>query len=387
MDARSKRSPKGGGSVFALPDGSYRAQLDLGIVNGKRVRKTRTCRPPDAQRKARRALAELRKEAEQGLLPETVTIEQWVTYYIDKVSRARGATKDGYRSKVRLYITPAIGHHPLQRLRPDHIRRMQEGMREQGLSPSTISQTHAILRAALRVAVDEKRLATNPAAVRSLRVSVPSNPHRILSPAQAVAVVNGSVTVRERARLMAALWLGLRQSEALGLDWEHVHEDADTPTLDVVQVARREKAAGMVLYEPKSETSRRTVPLAPAVVEAFRAWRAESGGVGLVFPSPAGAVGDPTRDARDWAFALRAAGVPHAPLHGARGTAATIMLMDTPLHVAARFLGHSNPTVTLRHYAHAMDQQLADAADALERRLVSPDELPIVEREQHPDAE
>lgn len=381
----AKRGPKGAGSAFALPDGSWRAQLDLGMVNGRRVRRTRTCRPPDAQRKARRALVALRKEADQGLLPETATVEQWIERWLTSITKARQATKDGYRSKIDRYIVPAIGHHPLQKLRPEHIRVMQESMREQGLAPATIRQTHSILRAALRVAHDEKRISHNPAAVKSLEVTVAKNPHKILTPAQAVQVVNAATSNRDRARLMAALWLGLRQSEALGLDWAHVHQDADRPWLDVVQAARREKDAGMIIYPPKSKESVRAVPMAPAVASAFAAWRKESGGVGWVFPSPTGGIGDPSRDARDWAYALKAARVPHRPLHGARGTAATIMLMDTPLHVAARFLGHSNPTVTLAHYAHSLDEQLADAADALGRRMLTADGQPSGPRADEPD--
>ena len=57
-----RRGTKGMGSVYPLGDGRWRAQLDLGIINGKRVRKTRTCSPPNAQKAARDALRRLGKQ-------------------------------------------------------------------------------------------------------------------------------------------------------------------------------------------------------------------------------------------------------------------------------------------------------------------------------------
>ena len=186
----------------------------------------------------------------------------------------------------------------------------------------------------------------------------------------AARIVNAARDPAEQARLMAALWLGLRQSEALGLTWADVHESAPVPHVEVRQVARRLAGEGMVLQPPKSAASKRVTPMSPAVASVFGAWRADSGGRGYVWPSPSGGIGDPHADAQLWRDALQRAGVEHAPLHGARGTAATIMLMDTPLHIVARYLGHSNPMVTLAHYAQTMDGQLGAAADALERRML-----------------
>lgn len=244
-------------------------------------------------------------------------------------------------------------------------------MRDKGLAPNTIKQTHSILSAALRVAVDEQLITRNPATVKSVQVSTEKNPHDIVQPTDAIKIVDAATSADERARLMAALWLGMRQSEALALDWDHVHEDADWPHVEIVRAARTVKGEGLVLTEPKSSTSKRVTPMSPAVAAAFRVWRAESGGEGFVWPNTTGGIMSPRRDAERWALALARAGVPHVPLHGARGTAATIMLMDTPLHVVARYLGHSNPTVTLQHYARAMDDQLSAAADALERRMLA----------------
>lgn len=50
---------------------------------------------------------------------------------------------------------------------------------------------------------------------------------------------------------------------------------------------------------------------------------------------------DPRRDSLDWSMALEMAGVEHVPLHGARGTLATILMArGVPDRVIADMLGH-----------------------------------------------
>ena len=56
--------------------------------------------------------------------------------------------------------------------------------------------------------------------------------------------------------------------------------------------------------------------------------------------------GDPRRDYQLWRDALVRAGVPHVPLHGARGTGASIMSEDAQDWVISEVLGHAAVEVT-----------------------------------------
>jgi integrase len=54
--------------------------------------------------------------------------------------------------------------------------------------------------------------------------------------------------------------------------------------------------------------------------------------------------------------------LPHARLHDLRHVhATTLLLAGTQVHVVAR-LGHADPSITLRVYAHVISNQLAEAA-------------------------
>ncbi len=56
--------------------------------------------------------------------------------------------------------------------------------------------------------------------------------------------------------------------------------------------------------------------------------------------------------------------LPHARLHDLRHIhATTLLLAGVPVHVVAARLGHADPAITLRVYAHVINEQMATAAD------------------------
>ena len=60
--------------------------------------------------------------------------------------------------------------------------------------------------------------------------------------------------------------------------------------------------------------------------------------------------------------------LPHARLHDLRHVHATTpLLAGTQVHVVAARLGHADPSITLRVYAHVISNQLAAAADIFAR--------------------
>src|SRR5271156_7140747 len=75
---------------------------------------------------------------------------------------------------------------------------------------------------------------------------------------------------------------------------------------------------------------------------------------------------------RYWSDAVVAAGVRHIKLHGARHTCATLMhLSGVPMVVIAAWIGHSDPTLTMRLYAHSQADALAAAGATLNRVTTS----------------
>jgi integrase len=61
---------------------------------------------------------------------------------------------------------------------------------------------------------------------------------------------------------------------------------------------------------------------------------------------------------------IAAAGLPHTRLNDLRHLhATTLLLAGVPVHVVAARLGHADPAITLRVYAHVLREQASGIAD------------------------
>src|SRR5260370_16111155 len=126
-----------------------------------------------------------------------------------------------YRQHVKLYQAPLLGHHRLAKLAPQHVRAFLNQKLADGLSPRTVQLSLVILRRALGQAVKDGLLGRNVAKlVDGPRVERFEG--KTLSPQQARAFLDGAWGERLEALYTAALAVGLRMGEALGLRWQDV---------------------------------------------------------------------------------------------------------------------------------------------------------------------
>ena len=263
----SSRRPQGEGSVYRLPDGRWRGVVDLGWHGGKRRRKYIT---RGTQAEVVRELRRLTAAAEAGRLPieRAPTLGQWLERYLDEVaaSSVRPSILRRYRQELRLYIAPALGKVPLDKLKPSQV---SDFYRSQllHLSPGSVRRLHALLRRSLGVAVRWQLIPWNPVTVvdpRSL-TSVEVHPFDAKEARLFLAAASGD---RFQARWLIAVSLGLRQGEVLGLAWRDV--DLDQRVLAVRQTLQYRPGEGFHLVPPKTARSRRIVPLPDAVVDALK---------------------------------------------------------------------------------------------------------------------
>jgi integrase len=169
---------------------------------------------------------------------------------------------------------------------------------------------------------------------------------------------------------------GLRRGEIAGLRWSDI--DLDAKTLSVVN--NRVDAGGTAVEnDPKSQSSRRTLPLPDRLVSVLRAAKArqarerlalgaETGPWEYIVPNEVGLAYHPQVLSRYWASAVKAAGVRHIKLHAARHTCATLMhLSAVPVSVIAAWIGHKDASLTMKLYAHSQDEALKAAGATLDR--------------------
>jgi len=184
--------------------------------------------------------------------------------------------------------------------------------------------------------------------------------------------------------------VGLRRGELLGLRWQDV--DLNESILHVRQTLVRiynrdtkgeRRKTRLSFQEPKTEKSRRSVPIPEACLAAFKRHKAQQAEEklllgpgyhdhGLVFAQADGIPIDPRIMNLYFSQALKRAGLPAIRLHDARHTYATWMLeQGISPKVVQTMLGHSSINVTLDVYSHVSLELEKQAAAKLNAALTA----------------
>lgn len=141
-----------------------------------------------------------------------------------------------------------------------------------------------------------------------------------------------------------------------------------------------QRTGGGLIFREIKERRRKTVGLAPELVELLKAQRTTQAAErlaagnlwedhGVVFAQWNGRPIDPRQDWEEWAGILKAAGLEHLALHAGRHTAATLALeAGVALAVVQEMLGHADIRVT-RGYTHVASPLMQDGARRLGKSL------------------
>jgi integrase len=392
----ARKRGKGEGSIYERADGRWAASVDLGVVDGKRTRKTFY----GATRKAVAAkLAGALGKQQAGELVATndrLTVDAYLSSWLSTVS-VRPKTKRQYEQVVRLYLTPALGARRLVKLEPGHVREMCKNL-EARLATRTATLSRDVLRIALNQAVHDGLLARNVATlVRRPKPQRRDGP--TLTADEARALLNALAGRRLEGIVTVAVALGLRLGEVLGMEWKNVDLQAKRLT-----VRRAMSTTGKVreLVDLKSRESHRTLAIPGFVVDALAKHRrrqaeqrlaagADWQASDLVFTTRTGRGFDGTLVSRDvrtvvaktWTggaadcphtrvkdracLDCQAIRLPSVTFHGLRHSCASLLLSaGVPIRDVSELLGHSDTRLTLQTYAHVLDANRARLAGVID---------------------
>lgn len=211
---------------------------------------------------------------------------------------------------------------------------------------------------------------------------------RILTVEEQEKFLNAIQNHRNSTALTMSLACGLRQGEILGLRWRDV--DVKQGIIHIRQSLQRVKSydsgstakTKLEYGEPKSERSKRSIPIPTDVLKELLEYRKrqmeEKLLLGqayqdndLVFCIMNGKPYDPRSFNYIFKRLVKKAGIPDANLHALRHTFAT-RLLESNVHpkVVQELLGHSNITTTLDTYSHVMPEIKEAAAQSINHLFI-----------------
>jgi integrase len=368
-----RRGHNDGGIYQRSADGRWVGAVSLGWEGGKRKRKVVY---GDTRAEVSQKVIRIQAELEKGLPVQTAgttmskLLDDWLAQSI-KPSRSHG-TYVSYAGIVTLHLKPAIGKHKVDKLTQRNVLTLMNEKLAAGLSPTTVNQIRAVLRASLNQAMKWDLVGRNVAALTPPLRTEQREGH-IFTADQLRDVVKASADTDFEALFAVETATGLRMGELMGLRWRDA--DLDTGSLQVRHQGKVIDGA-FVLAPLKTKASRRTIPLSSPVVSILKRHRRSMIAKGLeygqawtedwfVFGKPGGspALEDQIRMA--WHDVKARASLPETVrFHDLRHGALTLLAArGTPLRTLMGIAGHTNPQTTMQIYAHLDDASARSSMD------------------------
>ena len=349
------------GSIRRLPSGRYQARLP----DGETAPVTFTTKADAAHWLSSVETDLLRGTYVARPTDPKLTVGEWVDIWHREHSlHKRPGTLARDQSAIRNHIKPSLGSVKLERLRPQDVQRFVAQLTDT-LGAGTTHSVYAVLRSALRAAVDNDLLARSP--TRGIKLpSIPKTAVHVLHPDELQQLAAATPELW-RPMIFVAGVCGLRFAEIAGLRVGRL--DLLRRQLHVVETSPQ---VGPDRAGPKTAAGRRSVPMPMFVAAQLSAHLATRGldasdDDALVFTATKGGrpyAGNWHGDV--WTPARKTAGFPTLRFHDLRHSAVPLWVdMGANLLQVSRWLGHSSVQITAGVYGHLF----SETNDAVMARL------------------
>jgi integrase len=375
-----KRRGNREGSIYQDGDGRWRAVMDCGFRNGKRLRKKLS---GHTRSEVAEKLKKLLHDQQSGLPPvgEKQSLGQFLVRWLEEKVKPKLTFKTyvSYSQQIRVHILPELGHLPLNKLSAQRLDLYINDKLRSGLSAKTVHYQHAIMRSALSQALRWDEVHRNVAKLVQAP-KVPQFPVNPYTPAEAKAFLQALLGDRWEAMYTVAVACGLRQGETLGLRWADI--DLISGAMHVRVQLQRAESRKLILVDLKTEASRRDIELPQVCIDSLKAHQARQAReralagsrwteTGLVFTTSVGTGIDQRNLLRHFEATRKTATLRRIRYHDLRHTAASLLLaLGVPIHVVQKILGHTDIRTTMNIYGHLYDAEKKDAANRMDTLLL-----------------
>ena len=332
----AKRRANGEGNLRKRKDGRWEGRYTAGHdpETGKAIYRNVLGR---TQAETRAKLKQAIEEAKQvdPVKAKQYTVGEWMDVWFENYAKVkvRPSSHQTYRGYIDNHIKPNIGMISLSKLTSlelqkfykkllssGRVKRIESKKQSKGLSPKTVRNLHQIIASAMKLAKEQKLIATDP----TDGCALPKVEHREMKTLPVEQLASFLREAKESGVFelyYVELATGLRRGELLGLKWE----DLDLERGDLRVKRQIARINGEVVEAPlKTKNAYRTLPLAKDTIDVLNQQKKKVGSCPWVFPSPTGGPMSPDSVLHMLHRVLKRAGLPRVRFHDLRHTFATL---------------------------------------------------------------
>jgi integrase len=331
-------------------------------VRGRPTQLSRTVR--GSKRDAQRVASDLEvgpgRSSPAGRLVSDV-LDAWVDQNLD--TWAPSSARD-QQSRVKAIKMDAISRVSLASLSVSDVERWHTRLRRAGMADAGIKNQHGVLRAALALAVRWGWISSNAASMSRLR-STKVQQRAVMSVEDVRAVMAAAATIDPAAELAlrVAAIAGARRAELASLRWTD-EQDGKLLIDSAIEITKRGERKPQLREAATKTANMRTVTLDEQTVDLIARLRREREPYGPWMFGLGPELVSPDRIGWWWTRSRKLSKIDkNWRLHDLRHWSATVAIgQGHDVRTVAGRLGHANPAMTLRVYAHAFaaaDQAVA----------------------------
>ena len=371
----AKRRPSGDGMVRKRDDGRWEGRIVVGHKeNGDPIFRYIYA---DTQKEL---TTKLRQNIDiyQGIdLTEQsrMTLAEWLEQWLGQMSATlRPSTLENYQKDMENHVIPYLGQKMLTQITATDLRKLYDALKKngrmnprpgqgRGLSSTTVRGIHTTLHHALRVAMEQGLIPTNPADE--------VGPPKVVRQSMNILNEEQLGTFMETIKadpiwydfFYTELTTGLRRGEICGLMWSDF--DVRSGTLKVNRTLHREKGGRSVAGDTKTYAGTRKIVLPPSTAELLRARKKKSFSPWIFHdPLRPEAPISPDTAYKQLKKILATANLPNIRFHDLRHTFSTHALASgVDAKTLSGILGHTKASFTLDTYTHTTGDMQKRAAD------------------------
>lgn len=365
-----------GENIFKRKDGRWEARIPEYRVNGEKVYRSIYGKSYTEVKlkKEEYYSSESHKKFTKPL--RLITFADIADYWLTTI---KGTVKESsftrYHRNIHSYLNPAIGTLTLPKITSNAICQLKDemlesgGKRGDGLSEKTVSDLLSTLKMILMYAEEQGYPVMNAELIRNPKKKkreINVIPSRVVSHLEEILLSSDD---RISLGILLTLHTGIRNGELCGLRWSDF--DFSSGTIRICRTVERikdltplaERKSKVVITEPKTESSKREIPLPKTLCLYLRS---HSGATDEYLLTGTDKPSEPHTLYVRYERFLRRNGFESYTFHAIRHTFATRGIASGfDAKSLSEILGHSDVTTTLRCYVHPSMEEKRNQMETL----------------------